>query len=268
MTSTSWKRLIPESAPTLTDARLQLHHAAQLATAFGISYLPARDDDSHTNLEWLTDRGALASRAVRDVRVSLVVADLALEMSGERLALHGRTIAQGGEWIRSRLAATGLAAGRYTQKRHYEIPDHELSHGRRFDADHGQLEQLGRWFANAALHLEHVRSSHPGASEVRCWPHHFDIATLITVSPGRTVGVGLEPGDAYYDEPYFYVNMHPQPRAEALPALEGGGHWHTRDWIGAVLPGSRLSGDAKAQDAQAAAFLADAITQATQLVAR
>src|SRR4051812_30076366 len=43
----------PETATRLSDARRQLHHAAQFATAAGISYLPARPDDSHTNLEWL-----------------------------------------------------------------------------------------------------------------------------------------------------------------------------------------------------------------------
>jgi hypothetical protein len=77
---------------------------------------------------------------------------------------------------------------------------------------------------------------------VRCWPHHFDIATLL---PGpaagggaqqRTIGVGLSPGDASYGEPYWYVTPWPYPPPpEQLPALPGGGAWHRRGWFGAVL---------------------------------
>jgi hypothetical protein len=80
----------------------------------------------------------------------------------------------------------------------------------------------------------------PNASEVRCWPHHFDIATLIEVARGKTIGVGMEPGDVYYDEPYFYVNLHPRPAAPPTALLGGHGTWHTHEWIGAVLPVSRL----------------------------
>jgi hypothetical protein len=80
---------------------------------------------------------------------------------------------------------------------------------------------------------------------VRCWPHHFDIATLIDVSRGasgeaRTIGVGLSPGDASYPEPYFYVTPWPAPADPALMALPGGGAWHRAGWFGAVLTGSAI----------------------------
>jgi hypothetical protein len=57
--------LHPELARNLGDARLQLHHAAQLVAAMGISYLPHADDDSHTNLGWIDgSASALASHVV------------------------------------------------------------------------------------------------------------------------------------------------------------------------------------------------------------
>jgi hypothetical protein len=75
----------------------------------------------------------------------------------------------------------------------------------------------------------------------------------------------MEPGDAYYDEPYWYASVYPAPRADApRAALDGGGVWHTRDWIGAVLPGSRLS-DSE-QPAQVAAFLDSALGAGTRLL--
>jgi len=62
------------------------------------------------------------------------------------------------------------------------------------------------------------------ASDVLCWPHHFDIATLVTFASDRSSSVGLSPGDGSYDEPYYYVNVHPQPDpAQLTDRLKGEG---------------------------------------------
>jgi hypothetical protein len=84
----------------------------------------------------------------------------------------------------------------------------------------------------------------------------LDIGTLISVDSDRTMGIGMEPGDDYYDEPYFYLNMDPQPTAERVQSrpLWGEGRWHTNEWVGAVLPGSRL-GPASAQERQVREFI-------------
>src|SRR5207247_497257 len=124
-------------------------------------------------------------------------------------------------------------------------------------SDAAAFEELAGWYGNAAVVLETLRAATPTASEVRCWPHHFDLATLITVAPGQSVGVGMEPGDQYYAEPYFYVNMHPAPDARALPPLHGHGTWHTHEWIGAVLPASRLA--ASGQRSQIERFTGSAV---------
>jgi len=267
--------LDPSQATLLTDARGQTHHAAQFATAAGISYLQHEADDSHTNLEWLPALGALASHVVpgtNPFRLAVRVADLTLlVLDGggavtSSIALHGQTIAGAAAWIRARLTELGADGRRYTLSRHYVIPAHPVGDGAAFDtSDRTNFEQLSRWFACAADELTALRSS-TGASDVRCWPHHFDIAVLIDLGAGRSIGVGLEPGDGYYDEPYFYVNMHPQPPAAALTAgLDGNGRWHTREWIGAVLPGSRvINGDG--QRTQISAFLHSAVTAARSLL--
>src|SRR6516165_9060170 len=67
----------------------------------------------------------------------------------------------------------------------------------------------------------------------------FDIATLTTL-PARaadataSINAGLSPGDKYYDEPYFYVSIYPEPDPRMLPTLPTLGHWHERDFIAAV----------------------------------
>jgi hypothetical protein len=105
------------------------------------------------------------------------------------------------------------------------------------------LAALSRWFGAAADVLEAVRDKYgsikPGPGPARCWPHHFDIAVLVELGEGvgaaaRSIGVGFSPGDEYYEEPYFYVSPYPAPRNPALPALPPGGHWHTKDFLGAV----------------------------------
>ena len=108
-----------------------------------------------------------------------------------------------------------------------------------------------------------------GTSEVRCWPQDFDIATLIKVVPERTIGAGLEPGDHYYDEPYFYVHMDPDPSPAQVRSrpLWGRGKWHTREWVGAVLQGSRLDG-ASAQERQVREFIDSAISACRALASQ
>ena len=59
--SRPWRGVSPAMAPSLSDSRRQLHHAAQLATAAGISWLPAQADDSHTNLEWVQPLSGVSS---------------------------------------------------------------------------------------------------------------------------------------------------------------------------------------------------------------
>ena len=263
----------PARASSLADARRQVHHAAQLATAAGISFLPKQADDSHTNLEWLPKLGALASRLVSSptpFRIAVRVAELEVcvlddsHASAAVLPLHGQRIVDAESWLRARVAEHGATAARFTLARHYEIPHHAVDDGNAFDtSDRKAFAELAAWFSLAADELERVRSQNAG-SEVRCWPHHFDIATLITVKPGRTVGVGLEPGDVYYDEPYFYVNANPRPPAAPTVPLAGDGLWHTHEWFGAVLPASRVQ--STQAESQVAAFVDSAIVACRQLV--
>jgi hypothetical protein len=270
-----WLPIDPARGRTLTDARLQLHHAVQLAASTGISYLGKVSDDSHTNLEWINGLATLASNPiparVERIRVGICVADFTVNVLSERgdvrasHGLIGETVEGATAWLRNQLQSAGLESSAFTLARHYEIPDHAVARGGKFNPARGDLEELARWFTNGAAILEQVRSR--GGSEVRCWPHHFDIATLITLRPEVTVGVGLEPGDVYYDEPYFYVNARPQPRGQALPeTLAGGGFWHTHEWIGAVLPASRLPADGAEQLDQVRRFLGSAVLACKELV--
>jgi hypothetical protein len=232
----------------LVDARLQAHHAAQLVVALGISYLPARDDDSHTNLEWVPELEALAGRLIpgrHAVRGALRIADPTLLILDDSsivsagFPLGGRTIEEAYRWLGARMEHAGADRARLTSAKHYSIPQHPVARGAPFAPANEAAAELARYYAGAEEVLTELARAHSTASEVRCWPHHFDIATRITLASGRTVGAGLSPGDGSYAEPYYYVTPYPHPQGD-LPRLPHG-FWHSKEWVGAVLPASHLA---------------------------
>jgi hypothetical protein len=267
----SWQPVRPEESTRLSDVRQQSHHAAQFAAAAGFSFLDPVPDESHANLEWVPSLSGLFSRVIPAstfFRIGVSPSDLTLLVVTENdrpfahYKLHGHSINDATNWIRSQITSLGGDSSRYTLKRPYEIPDHPVAMGDDFDAsDKVHFEELSRWFTNASSTLTAFARPMEEASEVRCWPFHFDIATSIQTTLDRRIGVGLDPGDNYYDEPYFYVNMSPEPTASQARSrpLWGRGSWHTRGWVGAVLTGSKL-GAASAQSEQVREFIDSAVS--------
>jgi hypothetical protein len=251
----AWQRLATADPTTLVDARLQLHHALQVIVSVGISYLKPLPDDSHTNLEWLPEFAALGTNWVESgerLRFGLRPAELSLIALNDRgvtseLALDGRTVNDAVEWLRAALVVAGYDGSRLTTKKHYEIPAHAVASGAAFKREVPEkFAELGRSYADAHALATYIVETRTGASPVRCWPHHFDLATLITLPelPGRgprTVGMGLSPGDASYAEPYFYVGPYPHPKPDRLKPLDSLGKWHTQGFVAAVLPASELA---------------------------
>jgi hypothetical protein len=247
----------PRGAPTpaaLTSARVELHWAAQAVAAVGRALIPAAPDDSHTSLEWAATSGLLVGGITpRGLRLGLRPADLALvvlDASGRperELPLSGRTLSETLAGAGEMLGAPPLAMPPY------EMPDHAVARGGAFRGDdRDALAELARWYATADSLLRGLGFLPPDtgrhASPVRCWPHHLDIATLVTLpriprTGLRTIGVGLSPGDAIYAEPYFYVTPWPYPESPVLPELPSAAAWHRSGWFGAVLTGTAIFSD-------------------------
>lgn len=283
---TASKTWIPIGAvpPTaLVNARLELHWAAQPVSAAAFNHLEPKDDDSHTNLGWSPSLGGLVGRPVtsRGRTAALRFADLTLLVLGhdgkalEVFPLRGETLDAAFDWLAGTLdRLSGGEASGPLRRRDYEMPEHAVQQGATFGGTSDDAyAEVSRWFANAHEALRVVESAETHASPVRCWPHHFDIATLITLDPGisgeaaRSVGVGFSPGDGGYAEPYFYVTPWPYPENPTLPALPHG-HWHTEGWTGAVLTGTDITaaGEPDEQFGTVAGFLRAAVEGARQLL--
>jgi len=266
----------------LRGAREQAHWAAQVIAATGETFLSHEPDTSHTSMTWDAALGALMGRTLPGdtaCRIAVRVSDLILCQIGPdavvraELALAGRRLAEAYRWTSEAIrTATRGAHDRRLVPPGFDLPEHPLAHGGRFARDPG-LAELARWYGNADAALRTLSQQARGAGPVLCWPHHFDIASLIELEPGRgggaarTVGVGLSPGDASIDEPYLYVNHWPATSRQVLPPLAAGG-WIRARWVGAALRGSELvaAGDAAAQEGLLRAFFASAV-QASRALA-
>ncbi|TFH21507.1 MAG: hypothetical protein E4H03_10490 [Myxococcales bacterium] len=269
----------------LVEARIQLHYSAQLVAALGATLLPPAADDSHPNFGWSPEHQALIGRPLVQIPVqaALKLADPSLLVLREdrivaTIKLAGSTLLDARGALEQALREEGVALPEGgLELPPYDLPSHALSQGAAFvPVSVPACEALSRWYANAARTIGScITRVEPNASDLRCWPHHFDLATLIAEEVGadgiakRTIGVGLSPGDGSYAEPYWYVSPWPYPDAGALPALPAGARWHTEGFTAAVLTGSDLiaTGPSAEQSQRASAFLYAAVAASRQLLA-
>jgi len=109
------------------------------------------------------------------------------------------------------------------------------------------LQTLGAWYSQAQVVLDYLVAEFGAMAvtqpTVRCWPHHYDLATLFVLEEGdpetvRSIGLGLSPGDESYAEPYFYCTPWPPPNA--LPEPPAPLCWHTKAFTSLVCPASRI----------------------------
>jgi hypothetical protein len=278
-----WQELGAVAPAALGPARKQAHWAAQVISAVGETFLPHVLDTSHTAMAWDAGLAALAGSAIPGAgarRLALRVRDLTLLLvdaggataSGQPLG--GLTLAEACGWA-SQAVGAHMRSGRVRALVHpgYELPPHPLAGGGRFEVDPAPQAELARWYANADLELRAFAGRTPGAGGVLCWPHHFDIASLVVVETDaageatKTIGVGLSPGDGFVAEPYWYVNHGPEAEDPVLPALAAG-EWFTDGWTGAVLRGSELvaAGGGPAQRSRLRAYLASAVAASRELL--
>ncbi|MCM1981223.1 nuclear transport factor 2 family protein [Lyngbya confervoides] len=270
--------------PNLTDARLQLHYAIQFMAMTGHALSLSQPDHSHSSLDWLPEQGWFSSQRIEGptpFRVTLDPVSLTLRVvgsQGEKIAaleLIGQTLDQGLSWLQSVLSPLGTAVEKlqFLSYPPDDFPDHAVAHGAAFaPGDAAARQQLASYYGLTHDCLSQWVKEMAGASAIHIWPHHFDMATLVTLPETRngqalTIGIGLSPGDRSYDQPYWYVSPYPDPPTDPLPSLEGGGHWHTQHWVGAVLTASTLiPGTVPALIAQINAFITSAVNASAELL--
>ncbi|HEY6259526.1 MAG TPA: DUF5996 family protein [Xanthobacteraceae bacterium] len=266
MSGSQWRKVKRLDHGVLHEARLQPHYAVQWLARAARAYVTPRPDDGHTNFGWEDALGGLTTHPLSQGSVvGLEMTALTLRLwdgpgraGGQAISLDGRRDADIREWLGGQLGTRGLDPAALDAPSPYQMPDHPVGHGAPYAAAAlGEaLGELAAWFANANDILSETRQRITArgiaAPPARCWPHHFDLDSLISLGSGpgaRTVGLGFSPGDDYYDEPYFYISAYPAPDLATLPSLPSIGHWHTHHFTAAVAVADRIIA---ADDPQAA----------------
>lgn len=276
----------PPVRERLREVRLQLHWAVQPVSSVGTTFGVPEADYGHTTLSWDSEKRSLVGLRIGPepgVRFGLNLDAFVLWFldEGTRLTedfdLNGETLDSAREWVAGKIRLKSGGDGHPTLRNAgYDLPPHPVAEGSAFSLkDSNALSGLADWYDLAHAVLDQVRRNEPRASAVRCWPHHFDIATLISLEPeasdpetARSIGVGMSPGDGSYDEPYFYVTPWPYPADFNWPELPSNGHWHRTGWTGAVLTASaiELAGENADRSSLVADFLRAAIAACRKAV--
>jgi hypothetical protein len=260
----------------LAEARVQLHYAIQPLAAIS----NALADSSNKGLFWDDQLGFItrAIISIKSYRLALDPIALTLNFVTDRdqvisaFALSDRTLTEAFNWMKAIVSGLGGAADLITPISYppNDFPDSDLASGAAFQLLN-LTSDLAEYFVIADRILQNIVQQEPMASNVRIWPHHFDIATLISIPDAingqeKSVGVGLSSGDGSYNEPYWYVTPYPYPEDRSnLPILDGDGIWHTEGWVGAILTASQF-GEPKASIDRVNTFLKSAIAGCKELL--
>lgn len=247
----SWQPLAACPVSDLIEAREQLHQAVQIVAMVARSLKPKASDDQYANLEWSPTYQALNGQCVLNegLWVGLRIKDFTLlifDKQGIRcsLALPGQTQSEAIDFLKAELAKMGEDISRLALELPYEIPTYDTAKGAAFQmTSEKAFGEFSKFFHNADLAIGEAIKNENCTSEIRSWPHHFDIASLVIVEEhedpeaAKSVGVGFSPGDENFPEPYFYITPWPYPDPDKvnLPELVSGAHWHTEGWVGALL---------------------------------
>ena len=272
----NWSATGTVPASKLLDARLQLHWASQVVASVGYTCLEHEADWSHVSLSWDHDFKALVGKLAPGslaYRAALRFSDFTLLLLDKHGSIYssrklaGGTLDQAYGWIAHTIEDfTGGPLDQQLKRLDHELPTHPVCENASFSYTSPEaFIELGEWYANAELFLQLLKTTNPKASSVQCWPHHFDIAMLFPLEENddseeaKSIGIGMTPGDDYYAEPYWYVLPWPHPSAEDVPELKGSGFWHTEEWVGAVLPASKMRAGSEAQVADVWEFVCSGI---------
>lgn len=251
----------------------RIHLLCQLITKGNRTFVPKRDDDSHTNLYFdaVSHRilGRWIDQGTAPVIFALHLDDQQIEVLNTSIeVIHsttwvGKTLEELEGEVEQWLPELGLNANGFRDPLHYEIPSYpfEKDPFEQFDAQH-----LSEWMDYRKL-ANHLSADFLGMTqaegEVRIWPHHFDTGIYFEL---ETIGIGfgLAMEDSMGGAPYFYMSAYPKNGAVdySSPAKMSLGRWEIHDgYKGVILPLTDIIGFSKVEQYEKASlYIKEAFT--------
>jgi len=241
---------------------VEMHKIAQYLAAFNLSFLPQVPDDSHSNLEWKGLSNSLVSRVTRVEQVQLgfnvLSAELFILKSGNyfsKLALQENVHKSILTWIATSLKEAGIEQ-EYRYAFHYDLPYESFADNTAFYYDTIKAEQITQLWTLAFDVFKRFLGNYQLESEIRIWPHHFDMGvyTAIRKADNLYMGAGLALPDMLVDAMYYYATSWYNNKAVVTAKFKKKdiGHWR-KDWNGAVLDATNV------KEKELEAFLAESM---------
>ncbi|WP_411030302.1 hypothetical protein [Spongiimicrobium sp. 3-5] len=229
----------------INNMTTQMHLAAQYLAAAGISFVEKKADDSHTNLGFSIESGAMFSRPLNEAgnTLSLNYNNFTLAWNTPNLIesyrLDGSRHTEVLNWIKQQTQDAKISKP-YSYAFHYELP-YQITDDFTFKLHNvNRLKELMHYRILAQLVLESFLEKHGLISEIRIWSHHFDTGAFIEFkdSDKLSIGLGLAIPDSLVNDYYFYISGyhgHDALETTKLTPLTTGA-WHNNGFKGAILP--------------------------------
>ncbi len=236
-----------------TQADQQLHRLCQILAKANRSFVPKKDDDSHTNLGFNPDSLQIEGRWLDTpsgrIRLILRLTDVCYVWQDEAdgaiqtVSTAKKHIYAIEEQVAVTIQNKGLDANAFKNPLHFEIPEYHFAMQPVALLSRLALNEWIFWRTLANQACKYLLEKLNTAAEIRIWPHHFDTGIFIEPNTQMGIGFGLAMKDSKVGAPYFYATCYPkhgEMQYSQVPALSTG-KWLVNNWKGAVLSLNKLS---------------------------
>jgi len=220
----------------------QIHLAAQYLAAAGISFLPKKSDDSHTNLGFIADSGEVETHSLSENNDKLILNynTFSLEWKSNSVKkvfeLDGATHKEVLQWV-TETSKEQLNKG-YNYDLHYDLP-YSITDADTYSlSDANKLKELMHLRTLSQFIIEKIDEHYKLDTSIRIWPHHYDTG-LYDAVPGSdiSVGLGLAIPDSVCSEHYLYITGYKNGKAIDTSGFDklSKGEWKSEGFTGAIL---------------------------------
>lgn len=256
-----------------------VHRAIQLLVKSAKSWLPAKDDDSHTNIAWLKSEASFMARPFAlgiIIKIELNSFELVVLQNElkEKITLASKKHEDIEQELLHILDKKGLSKNDWIGSLHYELPYSELEQYIYPEAANVDFKEFIKARTFGQIVFENYEAQNGIELGLRTWPHHFDLGGLYTTATKAngdamaSIGMGLAMEDSLINEYYFYITHWKEGGVKVypeLPQLKHKGEWYGDEPM-AVLKLSGLDLDDKKSLEKAIEFIHHAVRESRQLL--